>query len=180
MHVLCCGVEPVADQQPRLGRRRPTCRARGDERRRDAWRHRHRTQTDTRAERSTVTRHRAWSSNMPTGPYRLERIQGSPYVQTGLVRQVGASPRSIRSGRREFEETVSGNRRALWTCGAPASARRRRSACGAAAQGERGHRLIILAGGAFQAGRPAQGVQGGVRSPSRAACSPDSLQLDGA
>src|SRR5687768_17639165 len=120
------------------------------------------TQTDTRVERSTVTDGTgAWiMSNLPTGPYRLEvSLQGfRTYVQTGLVLQVGATPTiNTELAVGNLEETVSVEAAAplvdVRSAGISSVVEQERIV-ELPLQGREVTDLIILAGGAFQAGRP--------------------------
>src|SRR4029450_11232679 len=109
-------------------------------------------------------------SNLPTGPYRLEvALQGfRTYVQTGLVLQVGAAPTvnaTLALGTLEESVTVE--------AAAPLVDVRSAGISSVVEQerivelplpGREVTDLIILAGGAFQAGRPGnKGFQGGVQ-----------------
>src|SRR5687767_4502899 len=129
------------------------------------------TQTDTRVERSTVTDGAgAWiMSNLPTGPYRLEvSLQGfRTYVQTGLVLQVGATPTiNAQLAVGNLEETVSVEAAAplvdVRSAGISAVVEQERIV-ELPLQGREVTDLIMLAGSAFQPGRPNnKGFQGGV------------------
>ena len=130
------------------------------------------TQTDTGCQRSVVTDGTgAWiMSNLPTGPYRLEvSLQGfRTYVQTGLVLQVGATPTiNTELAVGNLEETVSVEAAAplvdVRSAGISSVVEQERIV-ELPLQGREVTDLIILAGGAFQAGRPGnKGFQGGVQ-----------------
>jgi hypothetical protein len=128
------------------------------------------TQTNTGLVRTTVTNETGGYllTNLPTGPYRLEvMLQGfRPYVQTGIVLQVGGTP-TINAvlGVGALEESV--------TVEAAAPLVDVRSAGISAVvnnedilelplQGRQVTDLIVLAGAAVQTGAPSRGVPGGV------------------
>src|SRR5687768_18305672 len=99
-------------------------------------------------------------SNLPTGPYRLEvSLQGfRTYVQTGLVLQVGATPTiNTELAVGNLEETVSVEAAAplvdVRSAGISSVVEQERIV-ELPLQGREVTDLIILAGGAFQAGRP--------------------------
>ena len=129
------------------------------------------TQTDTGFTRTVVTDGTgAWiMSNLPTGPYRLEvSLQGfRTYVQTGIVLQVGATPTiNAELGVGNLEETVSVEAAAplvdVRSAGISAVVEQERIV-ELPLQGREVTDLIILAGAAFQTGRPNnKGFQGGV------------------
>ena len=129
------------------------------------------TQTDTGFTRPAVTDGSgAWvMSNLPLGPYRLEvSLQGfRTYVQTGIVLQVGATPTInavLAVG--TLEETVSVEAAAPIVdvrSGGHRHGGRAGADRGAPAAGREVTDLILLAGSAFQSGRPNnKGFQGGV------------------
>ena len=109
-------------------------------------------------------------SNLPTGPYRLEvSLQGfRTYVQTGLVLQVGATPTiNTELAVGNLEETVSVEAAAplvdVRSAGISSVVEQERIV-ELPLQGREVTDLIILAGGAFQAGRPGnKGFQGGAQ-----------------
>ena len=129
------------------------------------------TQTDTGFTRSVVTDGAgAWiMPNLPTGPYRLEvSLQGfRTYVQTGIVLQVGATPTiNAQLAVGNLEETVSVEAAAplvdVRSAGISAVVEQERIV-ELPLQGREVTDLIMLAGSAFQPGRPNnKGFQGGV------------------
>jgi outer membrane receptor protein involved in Fe transport len=130
------------------------------------------TQTDTGFTRTVATEGTgAWNMpNLPTGPYRLEvSLPGfRTYVQTGIVLQVGATP-TINAvlGVGNLEETVSVEAAAplvdVRSAGISDVVEQERIVA-LPLQGREVTDLIVLAGAAFQAGRPStKGFQGGVQ-----------------
>jgi len=129
------------------------------------------TQTETGFTRSGVTDGTgAWiMPNLPTGPYRLEvSLQGfRTYVQTGIVLQVGARPTiNAELAVGNLEETVSVEAAApivdVRSAGISAVVEQERIV-ELPLQGREVTDLILLAGSAFQSGRPNnKGFQGGV------------------
>jgi hypothetical protein len=129
------------------------------------------TQTDTGISRSVVTDGAGtWvMPNLPTGPYRLEvMLQGfRTYVQTGIVLQVGGTPTiNAQLGVGNLEETVSVEAAAplvdVRSAGISAVVEQERIV-ELPLQGREVTDLIMLAGSAFQPGRPNnKGFQGGV------------------
>ena len=112
----------------------------------------------------------AWiMPNLPTGPYRLEvSLQGfRTYVQTGIVLQVGATPTiNAELAVGNLEETVSVEAAAplvdVRSAGISEVVEQERIV-ELPLQGREVTDLIILAGAAFQTGRPNnKGFQGGV------------------
>ena len=130
------------------------------------------TQTDTGAARTAVTDGTgAWvMSNLPTGPYRLEvALQGfKSYVQTGITLLVGATPTiNAQLAVGNLEETVSVEAAAplvdVRSSGISDVVEQERIVA-LPLQGREVTDLIVLAGAAFQAGRPStKGFQGGVQ-----------------
>src|SRR5437867_6363989 len=129
------------------------------------------TQTDTGFTRTAVTEGDGAYSlpNLPTGPYKLEvSLQGfKTYVQTGIVLQVGASP-SINAvlGVGNLEETVAVEAAAplvdVRSAGISEVVEQERIV-ELPLQGRQVTDLIVLAGGAVQAGTPPKHhFQGGV------------------
>ena len=148
------------------------------------------TQTDTGFTRTVATEGTgAWiMPNLPTGPYRLEvSLQGfRTYVQTGIVLQVGATPTInavLAVG--NLEETVSVEAAApivdVRSAGISDVVEQERIVA-LPLQGREVTNLIVLAGAAFQAGRPStKGFQGGVQiSVAGSMLSSISYTLDGA
>ena len=129
------------------------------------------TQTDTGFTRSAVTDGTGtWiMPNLPTGPYRLEvSLQGfRTYVQTGITLQVGATPTlNAQLGVGNLEETVSVEAAAplvdVRSAGIGTVVEQERIV-ELPLQGREVTDLIMLAGSAFQPGRPNnKGFQGGV------------------
>src|SRR5688572_21611068 len=129
------------------------------------------TQTDTGFSRTVVTDDAGtWvMPNLPTGPYRLEvSLQGfRTYVQTGIVLQVDARPTiNAALGVGNIEETVSVEAAAplvdVRSAGISAVVEQERIV-ELPLQGREVTDLIMLAGSAFQPGRPNnKGFQGGV------------------
>ena len=130
------------------------------------------TQTNTGFLRPAVTDATgAWvMSNLPTGPYRLEvALQGfRSYVQTGITLQVGATPTiNTQLAVGNLEETVSVEAAAplvdVRSSGISEVVEQERIVA-LPLQGREVTDLIVLAGAAFQAGRPStKGFQGGVQ-----------------
>ena len=129
------------------------------------------TQTDTGFMRTAVSDGTgAWiMSSLPTGPYKLEvSLQGfKTYVQTGIVLQVGATPTiNARLAVGNLEETVSVEAAApivdVRSAGIGTVVEQERIV-ELPLQGREVTDLIVLAGSAFQTGRPNnKGFQGGV------------------
>ena len=130
------------------------------------------TQTDTGFTRTVATEGTgAWiMPNLPTGPYRLEvSLPGfRTYVQTGIVLQVGATPViNAVLGVGNLEETVSVEAATplvdVRSAGISDVVEQERIVA-LPLQGREVTDLIVLAGAAFQAGRPStKGFQGGVQ-----------------
>jgi len=148
------------------------------------------TQTDTAFTRTVATDSTgAWAMpNLPTGPYRLEvSLQGfRTYVQTGIVLQVGATPTInavLAVG--NLEETVAVEAAAplvdVRSAGISEVVEQERIVA-LPLQGREVTDLIVLAGAAFQAGRPStKGFQGGVQiSVAGSMLSSIAYTLDGA
>jgi len=148
------------------------------------------TQTDTGFTRTVATDGTgAWiMPNLPTGPYRLEvSLQGfRTYVQTGITLQVGATPTiNAQLAVGNLEETVSVEAAApivdVRSAGISEVVEQERIVA-LPLQGREVTDLIVLAGAAFQAGRPStKGFQGGVQiSVAGSMLSSIAYTLDGA
>ena len=148
------------------------------------------TQTDTGFSRSAVTDGAgAWvMPNLPPGPYRLEvALQGfRTFVQTGIVLQVGATPTiNAELAVGNLEETVTIEAAAplvdVRSAGISEVVEQERIVA-LPLQGREVTDLIVLAGAAFQAGRPStKGFQGGVQiSVAGSMLSSIAYTLDGA